>query len=155
MKEIIKKAYFLFPLLLFVIIFNLSCGESNPAAPSGAEITINPESFELTSGSALPVTWRTEYFTITMYTDSTKTKTMSDIKITIDYVFASPAERYYVQLYHDGERVQSPLTVTTDKYGTYVLRVDFLSGGGNAYKGDINVRSASAFKNATFDVKAE
>lgn len=150
MKHIFKKVYIIFP-LLFSIIF-LGCGAENPAAPATAVITINPSSFELATASTLPVTYRTEYFTITVFQDAARTKPMSDVTITIDYVFASPAERYYVQFYHDGERVQSPLTVKTDNYGTYVLRVDFLSGGGNAYTGDINVRSGAAFKSATFAV---
>lgn len=153
MRQIFKKTYLLLPLSLFFLI---NCGGAkNPAAPSGAVITINPSSFELTTGSTLPITYRTAYFTITVYQDSANTKPMSDIKITIDHVFASPAERYYIQFYNDGERVDSPLSVTTDNYGTYVLRVDFMSGGGVAFKGDINVRSGSAFINATFEVKTE
>lgn len=153
MKKIFKKAYLSLPFLLFFII---SCGGAeNPAAPSESVITINPSKFELTTGSALPVTYRSEYFTITVYESSAKAKTMSDIEITINHVFASPAERYYIQFYNGGERVQSPFTVTTDNYGTYVLRVDFLSGGGVAFKGDINVRSGAAFASATFEVKTE
>ncbi len=155
MKEILKKAYLLFLLLPLLAIYITGCGEANPAAPSGAVITINPPSFELTTGDTLPVTWRTQYFKITVYENSTKTKTMSDITISIDFVFANPAERYYVQLYHNGERVQSPLTVKTDKYGTYWLRVDFMSGGGTAFEGQINVRSASAFVSADFTVDSE
>jgi hypothetical protein len=150
MKKIAKKTYLLLPLSLFFLI---NCGGAkNPAAPSGSVITINPSSFALTTASTLPITYRTAYFTITVYQDSANTKPMSDIKITIDHVFASPAERYYIQFYNDGERVDSPLSVTTDNYGTYVLRVDFMSGGGVAFTGDINVRSGSAFINATFAV---
>ncbi len=153
MKQIFKKTYLLLPLMLFFIV---NCGGAkNPAAPSGSVITINPSSFELTTGSTLPVTYRTAYFTITVYQDSAKTKPLDNIKITIDHIFASPAERYYIQFYHDGERVESPFTVNTDSYGTYTLRVDFMSGGGVAFKGDINVRSGSAFINATFEVKTE
>lgn len=153
MRQIFKKTYLLLPLLFFFIV---NCGGAkNPAAPSGSVITINPSSFELTTASTLPVTYRTAYFTITVYQDSAKTKPMDNIKITIDHVFASPAERYYIEFYNGGERVESPFSATTDNYGTYVLRVDFMSGGGAAYKGDINVRSGSAFINATFEVKKE
>lgn len=155
MKEKLKKAYFLFRLLPLLAVYITGCGEANPAAPSGAEIDIKADKSEVTVSATYPTTWYTQYFRIVVYADSTKTKTMSDVEITITYPWANPAPWYSVQFYHNGERVQSPLTVKTDKYGTYVLRFDYKVGGGAEYKGELEVWSGAAYKNSTFEVKTE
>lgn len=155
MKEILKKTYLLFLLLPLLAIYITGCGEANPAAPSGAVIEIKPEKVDFTY-SGFPETWYSYFFTIVVYEDSTKTKTMSDVEITITYPMANPYPRYAVQFYHNGERVNSPLTVKTDKYGTYILRFDYCLGCWLAeYKGDIEVRSGAALDSATFEVKVE
>lgn len=159
MKVIYKRFLLLLPLLS---IFILSCGGAdNPAAPYKSTITINPSSVsvEYTESTitidsvdyvyVTPI-WYTQYYTIVL-TDE-KGNPMDGIELNISYKWASSSQFYAVQFYHNGERVSSPLTVTTDKYGTYVLRSDFLVGAGE-YKADVEVRSGAAFGSSTFEVK--
>jgi hypothetical protein len=153
MKQISKKFYLLIP-LLFIAIINSSCGEKNPAAPSTATITVNPEKREWTVGATVSPQWFPEYLTIVVYEDAAKTKPMSDIKITISCTLANPANDFVIQFYHDGERVNSPLTVKTDSYGTYILRYDLILGG-YSYKVPIEVRSGTVLARADIEVKIE
>lgn len=155
MKEKLKKAYFLFLLLPLLAVYITGCGEANPAAPAGSVITINAEKREWKTGATNPREWKTEYLTITVYENSDKIKPMSDIEINISCPLASPTDYYVIQFYHQGERVNSPLTVKTDKYGTYILRLEWLSGGGMEYKAPIEIRSGTAFASYEIEVTVE
>ena len=163
MKGLYKRFLLLLPLLS---IFLFSCGGAeNPAAPYGSTITISPCSVSVEySEATMTVTvndeeveytwfgpvWYPQYYTIVV-TDE-KGKPMDGIKLNISYLWASSSQFYAVQFYHNGEMVSSPLTVKTDKYGTYRLRLDFLVGAGE-YKADVEVRSGANFGSCTFEVK--
>lgn len=162
MYKILKKVYFLVPIFSLFII---SCDPGNPAAPYGSKITINPSEVTIEyTESTMTVTidsteveytwfgptWYTQYYQIVVTDENGKP--MDGVNINISYLWASPSRYYAVQFYHNGERVSSPFTAKTDKYGAYNLRVDFHVGAGE-YKADIEVRSGANFGSSTFEVK--
>lgn len=157
MRQIFKKTYLLLPILSLFII---SCGASNPAAPYGSTITISPSSVSVAYTKSTytvddveytwfgPV-WYTQYYTIVVTDENGKP--MDGVNINISHFLASPASYNTVQFYNNGERVSSPFTVKTNKYGAYDLRMDFNIGAGK-YKGNIEVRSGANFGSSTFEV---
>jgi len=163
MKVLYKRFLLLLPILS---AFVLSCSTSdNPAAPYGSTITISPSSVSIEYTEAtMTVTvdstkttytwfgprWYSQYYTIVVKDENGKP--MDGVKLNISYLWASPSQFYAVQLYDGGERVNSPFDAKTDKYGTYILRADFLLGVGD-YKADIEVRSGANFGSSTFEVK--
>ncbi|MEW6216016.1 MAG: hypothetical protein AB1478_12570 [Nitrospirota bacterium] len=153
-----KKSYFLLftvYCLLFTVLF-WGCGGS-VSAPPDSTITINPETVTITDSGDEAT--HTQYFTI-LVKDSNGTP-LGDIKITISFPWAKPDPTDLVQLYkcedpkcETPEAVNSPFDAETDESGTYTLRFDYQSGW-LEYKGDVEVRSGSAFGSATFEVTYE
>ncbi|MEE8299753.1 MAG: hypothetical protein V3R28_00435, partial [Desulfatiglandales bacterium] len=77
---------------------------------------------------------------------------LRNIKLTIEFMWAAPDVYGVVQFYHGGSPVDSPFNALTDDDGSYILRMDFLSGGGWEYNGKLLVSSGSAFGSAEFEV---
>jgi hypothetical protein len=148
-----KKYLGLLLLLLFLISFS-GCGDP-VSAPPGSTITINPSSATIDDATISP-SWYTQYFTITVK-DSAGTL-LGNIKITISYAWTVipdvPDSSGVVQLYKGTDLVNSPFDAETDDFGIYNLRMDYQSGGLD-YKGNLEVRSGSAFGKASFEVTSE
>ncbi len=129
-------------------------GQSNEACAttlSIATITINHSMVTVTDGT-LTAQWHTQYFFISV--KDTGGYLASDVEIWISYPWAVPDTSGFVQLYDGDAPKDSPMSVKTDENGSYILRFDFLSGGGLEYIGNSEVHSGSVSSSATFEVKA-
>jgi len=142
-----RPALYIIIVLLSLSLF--SCGGDEICPPPGSTITINPNSVEISDGGP-DQNVHTHYFTISV-ADS-DLRPIQDAKLSISYQWAVPDYYSVVQLYDNEERVDSPFNVTTDQNGVYFLRVDFISGAGWSYEGDIEVRACSIFGTAGFAV---
>jgi hypothetical protein len=147
-KKLLFKSLLLFALLGASVFFMSSCG--GVTAPPNATITINPATVLITDGTTEP-TWHTQYFTISV--KNSKGDPLGDIEIWISYPLAVPDSAGVVQLYDGDTPVNSPFKAKTDDFGVYQLRFDYQLGVGS-YKGDLEVRSGSAFGSASFTVSA-
>jgi len=149
-----KKLSVLLTLITFLLILS-ACGGGGVDAPEGAAITINPDDFSVTDGTATAEGSRLDYQIVVRNEDGIP---LNNVEITISFPWAAPNQAIpgttLVQLYDGDEAKNSPMTVRTDINGAYNLRFDFLSGGGLAYDGDLTVTSGSAFGSATFAVAA-
>ncbi|MBM4136572.1 MAG: hypothetical protein FJ241_07045 [Nitrospira sp.] len=143
-----KKYLGLLLLFLFLIPFS-GCGES-VSAPPGAKVKINPSEVTITDTGAIDT--HTQFFSISV-TDANDIP-LGNIKITISYPWAVPDSSGVVQLYNGSTPVNSPFDTETDDFGIYNLRMDYQSGGLD-YKGDLEVRSGTAYGKASFEVKSE
>lgn len=150
-----KKPLFkiLLTLLGASVFFMSSCGGGSVSAPPGATITITPESFTPPPDGSAESSWHTQFFTILV--KNSDGNPLGNIKITISYPWAVPDSAGLVQLYDGSTPVNSPFDAKTDDFGVYHLRFDYQSGGGLKYKGDLEVRSGSAFKTAAFEVTSQ
>ncbi|NOZ25199.1 MAG: hypothetical protein GXO94_03800 [Nitrospirae bacterium] len=134
---------------MFAILFLWSCGDVS--APPDSTITINPSS--LTIENSLPTTeTSTQYYTVSVVDKDGNP--VGDVKLSISFIWASPSPYNLVQLYKGDTPVDSPFDATTDEFGAYTFRLDFVSGGGYEYKGDVEVRSGAAFAASTLEVTA-
>lgn len=133
--------------LLFIVP---GCADDDlDGAPAYATITINPSELTVTDGMPEEKT-HTQYFHIVV--KDANGFPLENIKLTIAFVWAKPDEYELVQFYHGGSPVDSPFNVLTDGDGAYILRMDFVSGGGWKYFGTLQVTSASAYAYADFEV---
>ncbi len=123
--------------------------ESNTNAPVDSIITVSPEEIKISDGTN-DVDTSTQFFHITV-TDVNGIP-YSEVEINISYIWAVPNINGLVQLYDGSTPVNSPMSVETDSNGTYILRLDFQSGGGLTYFGEVQVTSGSNFGSATFEV---
>lgn len=151
-KRLLFKILLLLSLLGTSVFFMSSCGSGSVSAPPGATITINPATLSVTDETTEP-TWKTQFFTILV--KNSDGNPLGNIKITISYPWAVPDSAGLVQLYDGSTPVNSPFDAKTDDFGVYHLRFDYQSGGGLKYKGDLEVRSGSAFKTAAFEVTSQ
>ncbi|MBT9169063.1 MAG: hypothetical protein DDT19_02415 [Syntrophomonadaceae bacterium] len=130
---------------LLLTVFLLGCGGAGGgSAPPGSTITINPTSFTLRDERAQ---YTTQNFII-IVRDS-EDNLISRARITISHIYAAPYRRgpdgsFCVQFYDGSTPVNSPLTVETDVFGVYNLRVDFY-GSDCSHEGDLDVFSGSAY----------
>lgn len=151
-KKLLFKSLLLFALLGASVFFMSSCG-GGVTAPPDATITIKPESFTPPPDGSAESSWHTQFFTI--YVENSKGDLLGDIEIWISYPWAVPDSAGVVQLYDGNTPKNSPFMAKTDDDGVYQLRFDYQSGGGLKYKGDLEVRSGSAFKTAAFEVTSQ
>jgi hypothetical protein len=126
-----------------------SLGQDTVTAPPDSAITINPDTTTVTDGNE-DSWWHTQFFTI--YVQDSDGNPLGNVKITISYPWAVPDPAGVVQLYDGSTPVKSPFDAKTDDFGVYYLRFDYMSGGGLAYYGDLEVRSGSAYGISTFTV---
>lgn len=126
------------------------CGGNS--APSGSAITVNPSSNTVTDASA-EVSSHTLFYTISLV-DSTG-KPLGDTRISISFVWANPDVTNVVQLFDGTTSKKSPFEAETDDFGAYILRLDFQSGGGLKYLGNLEVRSGASVGSSTLTVQAQ
>lgn len=140
---------FKYVLPLIAILFLWSCGDIS--APPDSTITINPSSLNI-ENSLLTTETSTQYYTVSVVDKDGNP--VGDVKLSISFIWASPSPYNLVQLYKGDTPVDSPFDATTDEFGAYKFRLDFISGGGYEYTGDLEVRSGAAFAASTLDVTA-
>ena len=137
---------------IIAMLFLWSCGDVT--APPGSTITIDPSSVSITSVSdetgASPAFWTTKYYTVSVVDKDDNP--VGNVKLSISFVWASPNPYNLVQLYKGDTPVDSPFEATTDEFGSYKFRMDFISGAYYEYTGDLEVRSGAAFASSTLDV---
>jgi hypothetical protein len=80
---------------------------------------------------------------------------LNDVVIWITYPWAVPAPAGLTQLYDGDIPKDSPMSVTTDSNGTFILRMDYVRGGGASYTGTLEVKSGSIVGTAEFSVSSE
>ncbi|GMT46992.1 MAG: hypothetical protein IEMM0007_0558 [bacterium] len=148
----IRHFKFKYVLPLIAILFLWSCGDVS--APPGSTITIDPPSLSIESvideNGTSPVKKSPQYYTVTVVDKDGNP--VGDVKLDISFVWASPNAYNLVQLYKGDTPVDSPFEATTDEFGSYKFRLDFISGGELEYTGDLEVRSGGAFAASTLDV---
>ncbi len=148
----IRHFKFKYVLPLIAILFLWSCGDVS--APPGSTITIDPPSLSITSVSnengTSPVITATKYYTVSVVDKDGNP--VGNVKLSISFIWASPNSSNVVQLYKGDTKVDSPFEATTDEFGSYKFRMDFISGGAYEYTGDLEVRSGAAFASSTLDV---
>lgn len=135
-------------MLLVILIPIWGCKPGSVTAPSGSNITVNPSDITVTDSGPSIRTW-TGYFTITV--KDSFGKPMNDTDVSIFFPWAVP-QGTVVQLYDGNTPKNSPFTAKTDENGVYNLRLDYSSGGGLDYFGDLEVRSGSSFTSVTVTV---
>jgi len=139
--------HFKYVLPLIAMLFLWSCGDVS--APPDSTITINPSSLTIENADT-DAKWTTQYYTVAVVDKDGNP--VGDVKLSISFIWASPNPYNLVHLYKGDNRVDSPFDATTDEFGSYTFRLDFISGGGYEYKGDLEVRSGAAFASSTLDV---
>lgn len=152
-----RRGYFLLFAICYLLFAVLlwgcgSLGGDSVSAPPDSTITINPETLSV-ADSREEEDWHTQFFSI--YVQNSDGTPLGNVKITISYPWAVPDSSGVVQLYDGDNKVNSPFDAETDDFGVYNLRFDYLSGGGLAYYGDLEVRSGSAYGKATFTLTSE
>jgi hypothetical protein len=138
-------------LTICCLVLNLilwGCGGGS--APSGSVITVNPSSNTVTDGSTEPSS-HTLFYTISLV-DSTG-KPLGHTRISLSFVWANPDVYNVVQLFDGTTPKKSPFDAETDDFGVYILRLDFQSGGGLKYTGNLEVRSGASFGSSTLTVQ--
>lgn len=145
-----KSLLFIFSLVTMMLIVIGGCQPGNVTAPSGGSIEFSPSEITVTDQGSVINTF-TAYLTIVVY--DSNLQPMNGQDITIFYPWAVP-QATVVQLYDGATPVNSPFTAKTDSNGLYHLRVDYMSGGGLAYFGELEVRSGTNFGTASIQVKA-
>ncbi len=148
----IRHFKFKYVLPLIAILFLWSCGDVS--APPGSTITIDPPSVSIESviekdGSS-PVRTATTYYTVSVVDKDGNP--VGNVKLSISFIWASPNSSNVVQLYKGDTPVDSPFEATTDEFGSYKFKMDFISGGTYEYTGDLEVRSGANFASSTLDV---
>ncbi len=113
----------------------------DPNAP--ATITFTPTSLTITDTGGTTI-WDAASFTIIVR--SASGVPLSNVALNITFPF--------VRLLDDGTVTDSPMQVTTDTNGTYVLNFEYQRGGSVAYVSDISVTSGTSSAVATFTVNS-
>ncbi len=179
----IKRYIYFLAIIALLFTGIIGCGGGDTNAPADAVITINPAEIKITDGSLRDV--HTQDFLITV--KDPNGIPLEDVELRITFIWSSPdgkfdtlyydlrpydppttcgdgtAETPLAQLTDGGNPVDSPLVVTTDKDGSYILRFEFLSGGldtncdgtGDSileWSADLEVTSGSVFGSAKFEV---
>ena len=179
------KRYIVFLALVSCLFVMMGCGGEDNSAPADATITIAPTEITVTDGSLWDVHRQPWLITV----KDPNGIPLRGVELRISFIWASPDGRYDSLLFdvdncdginetplaqlNDGNTpVDSPMTVSTDEDGSYILNFDFLSGGLDAdcdglldldlagdplileWNADIEVTSGSVFNSATFEVKA-
>ena len=141
---------------LFIMVVFIGCGNNGHSedAPVEATMTINPTEIKISDGTpppAPPTTHREEYQIVVKDGNGIPLK---NVELRITFWLAVP-DVYGVVQFIDGDTpVNSPLKATTDEDGSYILKLDFLSGNGLTYSGGIEVTSGSLYESADFEVDA-
>ncbi len=148
----------------------LMCQDYTTACNSGSEISCTKKTTEMCDmipvGSTITITGPT---LITDNSSSTSTDSvffniivknqngdpLNDVIILISYPWAVPAPANLIQFYDGDTPKVSPMSVTTDSNGTYLLRMDYVRGGGVDYAGTLEVSSGSVIGTAEFSVSSE
>ncbi|MEC4685975.1 MAG: hypothetical protein VST71_09630 [Nitrospirota bacterium] len=139
--------HFKYVLPLIAILFLWSCGDVS--APPDSTITINPPSLSVENGDTT-ARWSTQYYTVSVVDKDGYP--VGDAELSISFIWASPNPYNLVQLYKGDTPVNSPFDATTDEFGAYTFRLDFISGGAYEYTGDIEVRSGANFASSSLEV---
>ncbi|HEC97910.1 MAG TPA: hypothetical protein ENI58_07145 [Nitrospirae bacterium] len=144
--------HFKYVLPLIAILFLWSCGDVS--APPDSTITISPSSVSIESvieaNGTSPAKWSTQDYTVSVVDKDGNP--VGNVKLSISFVWASPSPYDLVQLYKGDTKVDSPFEATTDEFGSYKFRLDFISGAEYEYTGDLEVRSGAGFASSTLDV---
>jgi hypothetical protein len=126
------------------------CGCGGGSAPPGSAITVNPSSNTVTDGST-DVSTQTLFYTISLV--DAAGKPLGHTRISISFIWANPNTFNVVQLFDGTTPKKSPFDAETDDFGVYILRLDFQSGGGLKYTGNIEVRSGASVGSSTLNVQ--
>ena len=145
------KRYIIFIAFVGLLFIVPGCGGSDDIeyAQSTDTITINPTSSTISDGTATTTT-HSQYFHI-LVTDAAGSP-LRNIELTIEFMWAVPDIYGVVLFYHGGSPVGSPFNALTDDDGAYILRMDFASGGGLEYFGNLQVTSGAAYGSSEFEV---
>jgi len=138
--------------MIVISIFLFSCGEDDVCPPPESTISLSPESLDITDAGPNQQI-HTTYFTINVADNNGIP--IKHAKLSISFIWAVPDSYQVVQLYDGDTPVNSPFNTETDEFGVYYLKVDFLSGGGLEYFGDVEVRACGIFGSATVTIAAE
>jgi hypothetical protein len=133
-----------------LVLSLISWGCGGNSAPSGSVITVNPSSNTITDGST-DVSSHTLFYTISLV--DAVGKPLGHTRISVSFVWANPDVYNVVQLFDGTTPKKSPFEVETDDFGVFILRLDFQSGGGLSYTGNIEVRSGSSVGSSTLTVQ--
>ncbi len=147
-----KRTFGVFIASLVIALVLSSCGGSTSGgvtAPFGSTITIDPTAYSV-GDAGTSITVHTEYFTIQVLgPDGTP---FNKALITIEFPWSPPDPTSLVQLYDGNVPQSSPFSAVTNEFGLYTLRVDYESGGGLLYHGNITVRTGSASATSTLTI---
>jgi len=142
----IKRFLLLINSIILAFMF-LGCGGGTDPAPEGAEITFSEGDIAVSDGNA--TTWQTEY--VSIFVKNEEGLPLNNVELTITYPWAAPSTDFVVQFYDGLGKVDSPLTASTNEYGAYTLKFEYMSGS-IEYGGDISVVSGSAAASIEFKV---
>jgi hypothetical protein len=139
---------------LFIMVVFIGCGNNGHSedAPVEATMTINPTEVKISDGTAPPSTLHREEYQIVVKDGNGLP--LKNVELRVTFWLAVPDTFGLVQFIDGDTPVNSPLKATTDEDGSYILKLDFLSGGGLEYSGGIEVTSGSLFEAADFEVDA-
>ena len=136
----IKRFSVLISTIILAFMF-IGCG-NNEVAPEGSEITFGVGDVSVSDGGAFEA-W-SNMTLLPVIVKNADGLPLNNVKIAISYPWAVPSTYGVVQFYKNGVAVNSPMTVTTDETGTYVINYRFQSGGGLEYSGDFLAISGSS-----------
>jgi hypothetical protein len=123
------------------------CGGQTSDAPSGSEITFSTGDVKIMDGTAK----HTEDYYITIIVKNEEGIPLNNVELTITYPWAVPSVSALVQFYDDVTPVNSPMKVTTDENGAYLLHFKYETGT-LEYLGSIVVVSGSSSASVKFEV---
>lgn len=181
------KKHYIFLFLAGILFIFAGCGGGGSSdAPAESRITISPSSYSVKNSSYWDV--HRKDFLITV--KDPNGVPLRDVDLRISFIWASPDGRFQTLFYdlascgdgiretplaqlNDGNNPKdSPMTVKTDENGSFILNLDFLSGGVDfncdgaidldadsepivlEWNADIQVISGSVFGSAEFTVEA-
>lgn len=146
-----RKRYWLHQMVgtSFLLLAVAGCGDKL-TAPSGSAISISPDSFAPPADTSSATSTHSQYFTISL--KDADGKPLKNREISIFFPYAVPDSSSYAQLYDGSTPKNSPFTANTNMDGVYYLRIDYLSGGGISYSGNLEIRSGSVFGSATITI---
>lgn len=126
-------------LILFCLLVLGGCGGGS-SAPAGSVLAMNPADVTLSdSGASLAV--RTQHYTVSI--KDAAGRTLGNTKVTLSALLADSG---YMQFYDAaGNAVNSPFDAETDNFGVYNFTIQFVTGNGLSYFGDIEARSGEAY----------
>ena len=155
---------FIYTIFSVCLIFAITgCGgNSGSEAPEGTTITISGTESRVNGHADMTAT-EDELRIIVKNADGIP---LNNVKLRISFGFARSAVRpliydaatntggYRVLFFDDGSETNSPMEVTTDKYGVYTLVFRYWSGNSVAYTGDFVVSSGTSTATHEFAVTA-